>query len=202
MMDESVLWAVAIGIGLLGLVLLAVGTLAAVYWGAATHGDRQAHPPGNPRARTKGANAAGKSKSQSEETSSASEPRPRAPAPGVGQPVGGGFLAWVKAWIFAFIHASTVGLVLGGITFFEDMVRANDEIQRMGTVSFPKQLLPGTLTGSTVRERLSRPAGGLLERGEGDDASEEAHQSGEPSSDAAEWAVVDVLDEGDGDSAG
>lgn len=185
-MDESVLWAVAIGVGLLGLVLLAVGTLAAVYWGAATN-KKESSSTGKPQPQAKDATAAGKSKPQAGEMS-------RVSSSGVGQPDGGGFLAWAKAWIFAFIHATTVSLVLGGITFFEDMVRANDEIQRTGTVSFPKQLLPGTLTGSTVRKRLSLPTDGLLETGKTGKTSAPPQRSGE-SSDAAEWAVVDVLDE-------
>ena len=176
-MDESTLWAVAIGIGLLGLVLLAVGTLAAVYWSAATNEARGASSAGNPRPQEKGAAEAGKPKPQAGEMA-------RAPSPGVGQPAGVGFLAWVKAWIFAFIHASTVSLVLGGITFFDDMARANDEIQRTGTVSFPKQLLPVTVTGSAVRKRLSQPSDG---------ASEKPQPPAE-SSDAVGWEVVDEAD--------
>ncbi|RLC85460.1 MAG: hypothetical protein DRJ03_11605 [Chloroflexi bacterium] len=188
-MDESVLWAAAIGIALLGLVLLAVGTLAAVYWGAATNDSGKSKP------QAKSTSSAGKRQSQAGGAASASKFRQRLSSSEAQQPVGGGFLPWVRAWIFAFIHASTVGLVLGGITFFEDMAKANDEILRTGTVSFPKQLLPGTLTGSTVRERLSRPAGGLLERGEDDETSEEPQQSDESPSNAAGWEVVDVLDE-------
>lgn len=176
-MDESTLWAVAIGIGLLGLVLLAVGTLAAVYWSAATNGAREGSSAGKPRPQEKGAARAGKPKPQAGEMA-------RAPSPGVGQPIGGGFLAWVKAWIFAFIHASTVSLVLGGITFFDDMARANEEIQRTGTVSFPKQLLPGTVTGSAVRKRLSQPS----------DSASEKPQPADESSDAAGWEVVDEAD--------
>jgi len=200
-MDESTLWAVAIGIGLFGLVLLAVGVLAAVYWSAATNEAREASSTGKPRSQEKDAPGAGKPKSQAREVASTGESHPRTPSPGVRQPAGGGFLAWVKAWIFAFVHASTVSLVLGGITFFEDMARANDEIQRTGTVSFPKQLLPGTLTSSAVRKRLSQPHGGLLETGEANETSEEPQHAAE-SSDAVEWEVLDVLDEayGDGDA--
>ncbi|MEA3341847.1 MAG: hypothetical protein U9R15_17925 [Chloroflexota bacterium] len=195
MMKESVLWAVAIGVALLGLVLLAVGTLAAVYWGAATGGTKKAASTRKSRPQAGNVAAADKSKLRPEETSSASESRPRPSSSEARQPAGGGFLLWVRAWIFAFIHASTVSLVLGGITFFEDMAKANDEIQHTGTVSFPKQLLPGTLTGSAVRERLSRPAGGLLERGKNGGTADKPKQSDEPSSDAAEWEVVNVLDE-------
>ncbi len=195
MMEESVLWAAAIGIGLLGLVLLAVGSLAAVYWGAATGGAKKVASTRVSRSQAGDAAAAGKSKPLTEETPSASKSRPRSSSSEAQQPVSGGFLPWVRAWIFAFIHASTVSLVLGGITFFEDMVKANDEIMRTGTVSFPKQLLPDTLTGSTVRARLSRPAGGLLEKGKNGETAEEPKQSEDSSSDAAEWEVVDVLDE-------
>jgi len=180
-MDESTLWAVAIGIGLLGLVLLAVGTLAAVYWSAAKNGAGRASSAATHRPQEKSAAGAGDPKSRAGEVASAGESSPRAPSPGVGQPVGGGFLAWVKAWIFAFIHASTVSLVLGGITFFDDMARANDEIQRTGTVSFPKQLLPGTVTGSAVRKRLSQPSDGTSEK----------PQPLAESSEAAGWEVVD-----------
>ena len=74
---------------------------------------------------------------------------PVPPPPVAEQPVlaNSGWL-WVKAWIFAVLHATTVSLVVGGMTFFEDLAKASTEIQQEGRVSFPKQLLPGTIAGS------------------------------------------------------
>ena len=183
-MDESTLWAVAIGVGLLGLVLLAIGALAAVYWSA------QKEPGKTASTERPNQQSASESQPQAKKAAPLEERQPHPPSPDVTRQIGGGFMAWFKAWIFAVIHASTVGVVLGGLTFFEDMAKANDEIQRTGTVSFPKQLLPGTVTGATVRKRLSQSPDGLLETG-----AAEVENSDHPDAppDGAEWEVVDVL---------
>ncbi len=185
-MNESTLWALAIGVGLLGLVLLAIGALAAVYWSA------QKKPGETASAGQPDAQSASEPPPQAEKIAPPEEHLPPPAAPDVTRQVGGGFMAWLKAWIFAVIHAGTVGVVLGGLTFFEDMAKANEEIQRTGTVSFPRQLLPGTVTGATVRKRLSQSPDGLLETG-----ATEAQDSAPPdaqSPDGAEWEVVDILD--------
>jgi hypothetical protein len=115
---------------------------------------------------------------------------------------GGLLLAWLKAWVFAFIHAGAVSFVLGGVTFFEDLVRANEEIQSTGTVNFPKRLLPGTFSGP-------EPARSLAHRSDedalGDDrygpyrARDQAFMGRDQptisTAETAEWKVVDILDE-------
>jgi hypothetical protein len=89
------------------------------------------------------------------------------------------------------------------MTFFEDLANAGDEIRRTGTVTFPKQLLPGSLLGSMSRKQVSQSSGGLLkdgadvaddQRSEGREEyidPEEPDPSADPSSDSAEWEVVE-----------
>ncbi len=95
------------------------------------------------------------------------------------------------------LHAGVVSFVLGGLTFFEDLVRANGEIRRTGTVSFPRQLLPPSLTGA-------QPSGTLPESGE--EVAEGPYpqryrtvaalrERDLPPIGAAEWEVVGILDE-------
>ena len=67
--------------------------------------------------------------------------------------------------------------------------KAGDEIQRTGTVTFPKQLLPGPLAESMSRKRLARPS---------DNPSEELDkldQPERPSRDASGWEVVERLED-------
>ncbi len=173
-MDDSELLAVALGTGMFGLLLLTIAGVVVMYLNtrARSAGDVTSTDEPQPRAR----DAASTDKSQPRDDSSSAK---RAPA--------GGFWAWVKAWVFALVHAGTVSLVLGGVTFFEDLAKANDEIQRTGTVTFPKQLLPGTLAGSVSRKRLSWPS----------DDFEDRDHPGAPPPDTAGWEVVDLLDEVD-----
>jgi hypothetical protein len=112
--------------------------------------------------------------------------------------------AWIKAWIFALVHASTVSLVLGGITFFEDLAKASDEIQSTGTVTFPKRLLPGPLSVPTSQKRLVQPSDDSLSnaRHPGDEfqhkaTGDELDDPDQPSvlSDTAGWEVVDLVNE-------
>jgi hypothetical protein len=181
-MNDMILWIVALGIGGLGLLLLGVAGVAAAAISSAQRGRRatEAAPPAR-RAAVSPASGAGR------------------PAGAIGQdapdaaPDATGTLwAWVKACVFALIHAGVVSFVLGGLTFFEDLVRANGEIRRSGNVSFPRQLLPPSLGGNqpsgadeTIEATYSpryRPAGALRERDL-------------PPISAAEWKVVDILDE-------
>ncbi len=178
-MDDSVLWAVALGTGALGLLLLTIAGVVAMYL--------------NTRAReTRDAASADEPQSHTGDVASTGESQLRAASPSAKRTTAGGFWAWVKAWVFASIHAGTVSLVLGGITFFEDIARASDEIQRTGTVTFPKQLLPGTLAGSASRKRLSRPSDDL----------ENPDQPGAPPPGTAGWEVVGLLDEADAEDDG
>lgn len=180
-MEESVLWAIAIGTGALGLLLLAVAGAVAVYWNTVAR-------------RPKGVASVDKSQSplgdlaatrKERSPVSSSKPQPTtANTPWL----------WIKAWLFALFHAGTVSLVMGGVTFFEDLAKASAEITSAGTVTFPKQFLPGTLSGSAYRERLSQPS---------DDSSktksaaevEEPGQTGAASSDVSGWEVVDRVNE-------
>ncbi len=163
-MDDSMLWAVALGSGIFGLLLLAVAGVVALYWKTEMRGSAGA------ASAAAGVTAADSSNAQPATT--------RSP------------WLWVKAWLFALLHAGTVSLVLGGITLFEDLVKASDEIQRTGTVTFPKQLLPGTLSTPASRKRLSQPSGDSSEME--DIEVEELDQPG-----TTGWEVVDMVSETD-----
>ena len=176
-MDDSVLWAVALGVGMFGLMLLAIAGAIVVYWNTIVHKPE------------KGA-AADKTESRAGKTAAAEKKQPP-PPPAAEQPVlANASWLWVKAWIFAVLHATTVSLVVGGITFFEDLAKAGTEIQQEGRVSFPKQLLPGTIAGSgPSRKRLSRPLDGSSE-------AEDAPGVGkldQPISGQDGWEVVENL---------
>jgi len=123
-MDNLILWAVALGIGVLGLLLLALAGAAAAYL--------------NTRPRTVEDEAATR-KPQATDKAATREARSHGAgftAIDRGPSEGGGarnpsLWAWVKATIFALLHASAVSFVLGGATFFEDLVRANLARQRI-----------------------------------------------------------------------
>jgi hypothetical protein len=140
-MDESVLWVVAFGTGALGLLLLVVAGAVAIVLKTVARAPRRVSPVEGPHSR-----ATGKQPSPTSDTET----------PPV---VSRGPWLWIKAWLFAVFHASIVSLVLGGITFFEDLAKASEEIQSTGRVTFPKQLLPGPLSGSVSRNRLTQSSG-------------------------------------------
>jgi|GEM_PF-1269681 len=188
-MDDSVLWAVALGTGALGFLLLTAAGVVAMYLNAGARRARDAASADKSQSHAEDVASAGKSQSHARDVASADKSQLRADSSSAKRATSGGFWAWVKAWVFAVVHAGTVSLVLGGITLFEDIAKASDEIQRTGTVTFPKQLLPETLAGSVSRKRLSQPSDDL---GDPD-------QSGEPPPDTAGWEVVGLLDEADGD---
>jgi hypothetical protein len=137
-MDESLLWVVAFGTGALGLLLLVVAGAVAIVLKTVTRAPRRGSPVKEPRSRA---------------TARQAPPTGDAEMPPV---VSGGPWLWIKAWIFAVFHASIVSLVLGGITFFEDLAKASEEIHNTGRVTFPKQLLPGQLSGSVSQKRLTQ----------------------------------------------
>ncbi len=143
-MNDTLLWMAAVGSGLLGLLLLLIAGAVALYWKVATPAaSRRSHPRAD--------------------TASTRE----AQQPVVAAVAGGSLWLWFKAWIFAMIHAGTVSLVLGGITFFEDIARASEEIHRSGTVTFPRQLLPGALSEASSNRHLPRPEGKKSSTGKG-----------------------------------
>ena len=176
-MDDSVLWAVALGVGMFGLMLLAIAGAIVVYWNTIV------------RKPEKGA-AADKTESRAGKTAAAEKKQPPPPPAAEQLVLANSSWLWVKAWIFAVLHATTVSLVVGGITFFEDLAKAGTEIQQEGRVSFPKQLLPGTLSGyGASRKRLSQPLGESLETG---DASGVGRLD-QPISGEDGWEVVENL---------
>jgi len=181
-MDDSVIWAVALGSGALGLLLFTFAGVVAVILNARAR-------------RAVGVAAADESQSRAGDVASTDKSQPRVASSSAKPAAAGGFWIWIKAWVFAAVHAGTVSLVLGGITFFEDLARASDDIQRTGTVTFPKQLLPGTLTGPSSRRLLSRPSGDLSGSGDSDATGDDVPAAHSPGS--AEWEVVNPPDEVD-----
>jgi len=177
MMEESLLWAVALGAGVLGLLLLAVAVVVAIYLNIKGRGVEDGDSADGSPTRAEAADPSKSNRvSRQEEDASGAE---RASV--------GSFWAWVKAWVFAAVHAATVSLVLGAITFFEDLAKAGDEIETTGTVTFPKQLLPGPLAGSMSRRRLAQPS-------DADDL-ENLDLPDEAASETPGWEVVDLLEE-------
>ncbi len=173
-MGDSTLWAIALGIGLLGLVLVVVAGVAAVSASVRARRSREVPPAPDPQSQA-------------------------APADVRSDGVGGGWL-WLKAGVFAVIHAGAVSFVLGGLTFFEDIARASEEIRTTGVVTFPKRLLPESLTGPEASLPLSRSSDELLARPNEQSAAAnpEPANSGQPDPpdpDGADWEVVGVLTE-------
>ncbi len=163
-MEDSVIWAVAIGSGVLGLLLLGVAGVAVLYWNGVSRRPRTTAPDDHKKAQAGAAAATA--------TAPAEGKRPPVSAAGPQPASSPGLWLWLKAWLFAILHASTVSVVVGGITFLEDLSKASEEIQSVGRVSFPKQLLPGPLTGTASHRQLSQ------------------------ASEATGWEVVGASDEG------
>jgi hypothetical protein len=172
-MDESMLWIVAFGTGALGLLLLVVAGAVAIVLKTVTRAPRRVSPVEEPRPRATGKRP---------------PPTSEAETPPV---VSTGPWLWIKAWIFAVFHASIVSLVLGGITFFEDLAKASEEIQSTGRVTFPKQLLPGPLSSSVSQKRLTQSFGDSAQT-ESDDVKKldgpDADAPGIPG-----WEVVNLV---------
>ncbi len=171
-MDDSVLWAIAIGTGVIGLLLLAVAGGAAIYWNVVARRPRGAAFD-NPQSRAGDLAAAGERSPAGSPAGSHTTPTMSTPGP----------LLWIKAWVFDLFHAGTVSVVMGGITLFEDLAKASEEIQSTGTVTFPKQLLPGPFSSPTNSKRLSKPSG-------------DSSKAGEPDpDDTSGWEIVDRVNE-------
>jgi hypothetical protein len=173
-MDESVLWAIAIGTGVLGLLLLAVAGAVAVYWHLVARKPQEARYAGDLATAETERSPAGSSKTQPTTTNSP--------------------WLWIKAWIFALLHAGTVSVVMGGVTFFQDLAKASEEIQTTGAVTFPKQLLPGTLSDSTSREQLSQPSKDSSKATKAAKAGERG-RPGTASDNVSGWEVIDLVNE-------
>jgi hypothetical protein len=196
-MSDTLLWSLAIGVGALGLLLLAVAGLVAMLLSGRLGSD----PPGI-RQRTGAEERVGPTELRTPPSGvrAASRIGESESADGNARAPGGLLLAWLKAWVFAFIHAGAVSFVLGGMTFFEDLVKANEEIRRTGSVSFPRRLLPGAFSGPDPAEALAHRSG--------EDASEGGRygrfygqafmgrdQPSISTTETVEWKVVDILDE-------
>ena len=165
-MDDSMLWAIAVGTGVIGLLLLGVAGAAAVYWNFLVR--RPRGPASADRSQSRGGDIAATGEWTPVDTSTTAQPQ----TVPVQSP-----LLWIKACIFALFHASTVSIVMGGVTFFEDLVKASEEMKNEGTVTFPKQLLPGPLSNPMSPKRLSHPF----------KDSSQAKDAADPSG----WEVVD-----------
>ncbi len=158
-MNDTLIWAIAMGSGLLGLLLLAFTGIAAFYL---RFGPRSFRPP---RTTSKPASTSTPPPSSTPVSdlsdgtvSTAGSQLPPAAEPPSEAPTGSLWL-WVKAWVFAMLHATTVSLVVGGITFFEDLAQADEEMHTTGSVTFPKQLLPRPLaTPPPQKKRLEQPS--------------------------------------------
>lgn len=98
---------------------------------------------------------------------------------------------WLQAWLFASLHALVVSLVLGAITFYEDIVQSHREIARTGRVSFPKNLLPGSMVVST-RNRLARSGGDYSRYEAEDDGFLGLDQDEDLMAGVKEWGVVSL----------
>ncbi len=159
-MNDTLIWAIAMGSGLLGLLLLAFTGIAAFYLRFGSHSKRSSRtspkpasnstpPPSSPPVSELPESAAPTTHSQ---LPPAAESPSEAPS--------GNLWLWVKAWIFAMLHATTVSLVVGGITFFEDLAQADEEMHTTGSVTFPKQLLPRPLAAlpPQKKKRLAQPS--------------------------------------------
>ena len=176
-MSDSTLWSIALGVGVLGLLLVVVAGIAAF--------------SANARSR------------RARDVPATADPQPQA-APANVRTVGGGWL-WLKAGVFACIHSGAVSFVLGGLTFFEDIARANEEIRTTGTVTFPKRLLPKALTtGDSTTLQLSR-AGAEMASHDGRQGTESGSDRGtaapptvakpSPAAEIADWEVVEIVPE-------
>jgi hypothetical protein len=184
-MNETVLWAIAIGTGLLGLLLLAVAGAVAVYWQFVSRGrGERATTDASP---TRGGDLATTEPKRVPANAGFANARPAVPV---------GPWLWIRAWLFAVLHASTVSVVMGGVTFFEDLAKASAEIQSSGTVTFPKQLLPEAVAGPASRKRLSKPTDAPAKAKGG----AKTRKSGATPSNSSEWEVVDLVNDIDDDS--
>jgi hypothetical protein len=202
-MDDSALWVAALGIGAVGFLLLALAGMIAMYLNTKPSSTKDTPPTNGSRPHARADAPTEEPRPRAGEAIGADRSQAHASQPRAKPRTIGGFWAWVKAWIFASVHAGTVSVVLGGITFFEDLANASEEIQRTGNVTFPKRLLPGTLSGSESRERLSGPSGALLRDGhphstvQGDGGNEDQSEAENPnqpdasSPNAPGWEVID-----------
>lgn len=193
-MDDLVLWAMALGIGVLGLLLLAVAGLAAVYLNVGRREARAGHAAGESPVRARDVPAADRAQAHAQPSHAVRNSSVR-------------IWTWIKAAVFAFIHAGAVSFVLGGVTFFEDLVRASDEMQDTGTVTFPRQLLPGTLSGANARKPLSQSSGDSLASqyqryNVSSDRLGDLDRPGPPPPETLGWEVVDLMEEADSDANG
>jgi hypothetical protein len=143
-MDEVALWTVALATAALGLLLLAVAGVTAAILKSRRQDDLDHEDATDSKLQPQEQTDIG-----SDHVADGASPVPK----------GGGVWVWFQACVFATLHALVVSLVLGIVTFYEDIVQAHDDIQRTGRVSFPKNLLPGS---------VSPPAGPRLSRLEED----------------------------------
>jgi len=179
-MNEIALWMVALAAAVLGLFLLGVAGIAAAvlnaHRNAANDEDR----------------AVGSDPGMAEQPSGASEDSLHE----VSSPTvrGAGIWVWMQAWLFASLHALVVSLVLGAVTFYEDIVQSHREIERTGRVSFPKNLLPGSVIVPGIH-RLSTSGEDYSRYEAADDGFVGIAQDEDLMSEVAEWDVVSLYED-------
>jgi len=141
-MNEVALWTVALATAVIGFLLLATAGVAAAILKSRRSADRDRD------------DAVSTELPGQQQISSYSDEPAKEEAPASSK--GGGIWVWLQACILASLHALVVSVVLGVMTFYEDIVQSHEEISRTGRVSFPKSLLPGSVA-TPARHRLSRP---------------------------------------------
>jgi hypothetical protein len=180
-MSDTVLWVLAVGVGVIGFLLLFIAAGVAFFLRSE---NRDLNARGSAPAAGR-AEAPGQTASAQAATGQPDAPAPEYPETPAPTPAGGGLWAWIKAWLFASVHAVTVSLVLGAVTFFEDLARASDEIEHTGTVTFPKRLMPGATVQPASPRRLSEPVPPV----------EDVDPADIELSDPGDWEIVDFVQE-------
>lgn len=176
-MNEIALWVVALTTAALGLLLLGVAGLAAALIKARRNAALEEDL------------VAGPDEASAKETRDGPEDSLHEVSPSTAR--GTGVWLWLQAWLFASLHALVVSLVLGAITFYEDIVQSHREIARTGRVSFPKNLLPGSMVVS-ARNRLVRSGEDYSRYEAADDGFLGLDQGEDLMAEVTEWDAVSL----------
>jgi len=179
-MNEVALWTVALTAAVLGFLLLVIAGVAAALLRSRRIADQDPDMATSAEPHVQEATR-GDSGGVVQDTPSSASP-------------GSHILAWLQACVLASLHALVVSLVLGVVTFYEDIVQAQDEIRRTGSVSFPKNLLPGSIV-APYRHRLSNPEEDYSRYEAADDGFANLSQNDELTLEVMDWDVVTVSDE-------
>ena len=179
-MDEVALWTVALTTAALGFLLLAIAGVAAVLFRSPRTADQSLDTAASTESHTHEAASGGSGGVVNEAAASAS--------------MGRHVWVWLQACVLASLHAVVVSLVLGVVTFYEDIVLAHDEIRRTGSVSFPKNLLPGSIV-APFRHRLSNPEEDYSRYEAAEDGFTSLSRDDVSMHEVMDWEVVTVSEE-------